>query len=137
MVQYKLNHCRRPINQSLFLQGFTLLEVLVALAVVAIALSAIIKITADYTENVRYLRDKTFASWIASNVMTEIQLSGKPFAEKQGKTVMAQQIWHWQATIQNTADENLQRVTIQVKLVPAYNKPLVNLTGFIEVNKNK
>lgn len=56
--------------------GFTLVEVLVAVAVLAIAMAAIIKATAENGANAGYLRDKTFAHWIASNKLAEMQLSG-------------------------------------------------------------
>lgn len=57
-------------------RGFTLVEVLVAVAVLGIAMAAVIKATAENGANASYLRDKTFAHWIASNKLAEMQLSG-------------------------------------------------------------
>lgn len=56
-------------------RGFTLVEVLVAVAVLGIAMAAVIKATAENGANASYLRDKTFAHWVASNKLAEMQLS--------------------------------------------------------------
>ena len=56
--------------------GFTLLEVLVALAVLTLSLSAAIQAVGDYTGNQAYLRDRTFAEWVAHNQLASVQLSG-------------------------------------------------------------
>ncbi len=67
--------------------GFTLLEVLIALAVLAIALAAVLKTTQQQIENIGYLRDQTIAHWVASNVLHEIQLREQwlPVGKTQGK----------------------------------------------------
>jgi general secretion pathway protein I len=55
--------------------GFTLLEVLVALAVLAIAMGAIINAATQSIASTAYLRDQTFASWVALNQVNE-QIAG-------------------------------------------------------------
>ncbi len=55
-------------------RGFTLLEVLVALAVLAIAMAALIKTGGENTRSAAYLRDKTLAQWVAMNVIAEQRL---------------------------------------------------------------
>ncbi|HEX2238999.1 MAG TPA: type II secretion system minor pseudopilin GspI, partial [Gammaproteobacteria bacterium] len=55
-------------------RGFTLLEVLVALAVIAIALASIIKVVGTGAANAGYLRDKTFAHWVAANRLVQMQI---------------------------------------------------------------
>ena len=57
------------------LRGFTLLEVLVALAVIAIALASIIKAVGTGAANASYLRDKTFAHWVAANRLAQMQIT--------------------------------------------------------------
>ena len=47
--------------------GFTLVEVLIALAVVAISLAAIVKVGVETGYSFTYLRDRAMASWVASN----------------------------------------------------------------------
>ena len=56
--------------------GFTLLEVLVALVVLALLLGAVIQATGNYTANQVYLRDRIFAEWVAHNqLVTELMSS--------------------------------------------------------------
>ncbi|HVJ29316.1 MAG TPA: type II secretion system minor pseudopilin GspI, partial [Gammaproteobacteria bacterium] len=55
--------------------GFTLIEVLVALAVIALGLTAVIKALGEYTYAANYMRQKTLASWIATNKLTEIAIA--------------------------------------------------------------
>ena len=57
--------------------GFTLLEVMVALTIVAIALSAMIAAAGKNSADVAYLRDKTFAHWVALNQISEMQARQK------------------------------------------------------------
>ena len=58
-------------------RGFTLVEVVVALAIVAIGMLAVFKTIGDTTHNVTHLRDRSFAAWIADNLITEIRISGE------------------------------------------------------------
>jgi len=54
--------------------GFTLLEVLVALAVVSIALAAGLRAAAALTDNAQRLDDVIAAQWCADNQLTELRL---------------------------------------------------------------
>lgn len=58
--------------------GFTLLEVLVALAVVAIALAAGVRAAGALTDNAERLADVTAAQWCADNQLTALRLAGGP-----------------------------------------------------------
>lgn len=80
------------------MRGFTLLEVLVALAVLALALSAGIKGAGSNVENTAYLRDRTLAHWVAMNKMTELDVFQKypaPDNTERGTSVLAGHEWHW------------------------------------------
>ena len=61
--------------------GFTLLEVLVALAVVAVALAALVKTGADHARNTTYLQERTLAHWAGQNLLTEFQTGMRVVAE--------------------------------------------------------
>ena len=56
-------------------RGFTLIEVLVALAIVAIALGAGIKAAGALTGNAERLSDVTAAEWCADNQLTALKLA--------------------------------------------------------------
>jgi general secretion pathway protein I len=60
-------------------RGFTLVEVLVALAIVAVALGAGLKAAAALTSNAERLGDVTAAQWCADNVLTNLRLSRAAF----------------------------------------------------------
>ena len=58
-------------------RGFTLIEVLVALAIVVIGMAAVMGAIPSSAKTVSYLRDKTFAQWVAENQIVTIRLSGQ------------------------------------------------------------
>ncbi len=88
-------------------RGFTLIEVLVALAIVAIALGAGIKAAGSNVSNAAYLRDRTFAHWVAMNKLAEMETMKKfPAAgeTERGTTLMAGHEWHWKVITKVTKD---------------------------------
>ena len=113
--------------------GFTLLEVLVALAILAIALAAVIKTTTENAENARYLRDKTLAQWVAMNVLTEIQVRGEwpALGKNEGQALMADHEWYWTMQISETVDQELRRLEMQVRDRREAKEPVTVLVGFI------
>ena len=114
-------------------RGFTLIEVLVALAVLAIALSAIIKTMSTNTLNSIYLRDRTLAEWVALNKVTELQLSTDwPSAGKSdGSTVMGNHEWFWEAEIKTTPDVDVDTVTVRVRDTRDAANPVSTLQAYI------
>lgn len=112
--------------------GFTLLEVMVSLAVLSIALSAIVRANTTYTSNLGYLRDKTLAHWVAVNKMNEITLTNtwpEPGVKK-GSTTMAKRNWAWRVDTQNTPDSSVRRLEIEIRYEADDEDPLTTLTGF-------
>ena len=99
--------------------GFTLIEVVVALAVITIGLAAVIKATGIVTKNTAQLNERTIAMWVAQNAMTEFELDLENDADKEtkGTEEMAGVEWHWSKTIENTQDPDIKRVEIQVRRV--------------------
>ena len=114
-------------------QGFTLLEVLVALAILAIALSAAIKVSTENVENASYLRDRTLAHWVAMNILTEIQIKAvwPSLGKKTGTTMMAEREWFWIMETSDTIDKELRRVEIKVFHKKDDENALSLLVGFI------
>ena len=97
--------------------GFTLIEVLIALAVLAIAMAAVIKVSASNTSNTAYLKEKSIAHWIAVNKANELRLTENwpSVGTKKGSVVMAKQEWRWQLKVSNTPDKNIRRMDIEVQ----------------------
>lgn len=114
--------------------GFTLLEVLVALAVLALTMGAVIKAVGDYTGNQAYLRDRTLAVWVARNVLAEQQLeSAWPgVGEIKGNSDMGGREWSWLATVTQTEEEELRRLDVEVHMIDDDDsEPLAVLSGFL------
>lgn len=111
--------------------GFTLVEILVALAVVAFALSALVSASGQSSNNAAALRDRTYAQWVASNALTELRLD--PGINKEtrqsGDELMAGQRWDWRAEVINTPDPNLLRIDVRV-FPQGEDGSVVTLTGF-------
>src|SRR3569833_1152710 len=55
--------------------GYTLIEILVALAIIATAVAAVVAGVSGYVNNAAYLRDRTVAQWVVSNKIAEMQLA--------------------------------------------------------------
>ncbi|MGM0593466.1 MAG: type II secretion system minor pseudopilin GspI [Pseudomonadota bacterium] len=97
-------------------RGFTLMEVLVALAVVAVALAALLKSVGGNASNAAYLRDKSFAHWVAMNVVAERQLQLESEGNKRdsGEAEMGQRRWYWQTELLETFDDAIWRLEVEV-----------------------
>jgi general secretion pathway protein I len=97
--------------------GFTLLEVLVALAVLALVLGAIIKAGGVSASNVALLRDRTLAGWVAENKINELLLSRDwPDAGvSDDTTTLAGREWYWEVRISETSDPDLRRLDVAIR----------------------
>jgi general secretion pathway protein I len=114
--------------------GFTLLEVLVALGVLALTMAAVIRAVGSYTGNQAYLRDRTFAVWVARNVLAEQQLEAAwpGVGELKGTADMGRREWQWLARVTQTEEAELRRLDVEVQLVDVEDEqPLAVLSGFL------
>lgn len=116
--------------------GFTLLEVLVALAVLAIGLGAVIKVAATSTETITLLRDRTVAGWVAANRINELLLADDwpALGRRSGDTEMVGRRWRWEQRVAATADGGLRRVEVAVSAINSNqvnNSVLVQQLAFI------
>lgn len=118
-----------------YMQGFTLLEVLIALAVLALSMGAVIKATSDYTGNQSYLRDRTLAMWVARNVLVRFQVEGEwlSVGERKGTEEMGNQEWRWMTRISQTEEAELRRLDVEVYPVDSDDdeNPVSVLSGFL------
>ncbi len=112
--------------------GFTLLEVLVALAILAIALITGLKAISQNVNNASYLRDKTLAQWVAQNQLNELRLSGQwPPAEASGTAQMAGHEWNWRMSVEEVAVDDLRRVNIMVSPLETPEQIVVTLPAIV------
>jgi general secretion pathway protein I len=113
-------------------RGFTLIEVMVAMAIAALGLTAVIFSTSQMIDAGNTMRQKTYASWIAQNKITELRLRNiKPnVSETVGEIDYADREWSWHATISETGIDELYRVDVQVGLV-GDDENIRTVSGFI------
>ncbi len=114
-------------------RGFTLIEVLVALAVIAIGLVAVLAVAARSGRVDFELQQRTFAAWVASNQIERMRLAATwpSIGTRDGKVTLADRDWHWKAIVAKTADPDLRRVTMSVATAAAPNDSITQLLGFL------
>lgn len=96
--------------------GFTLIEVMLALAIFGMAALAAVKAATDHLSSVGYLQDKTFARYVASNRLAELSLTTTwpPANNVTGSEMMAGKEWFWQQQVAETAVGDFRAVNIRV-----------------------
>ena len=97
--------------------GFTLIEVLVALAIVTIGMAAVLGALTSSANTSAYMRDKTFAQWVALNQIAMLRLSGQmtPTGNSDGDTDFAGRKWHWRREVVSTQVPGVVRIDIKVR----------------------
>jgi general secretion pathway protein I len=98
-------------------RGFTLIEVLVALAIVVIGMSALLGAMTSAADTSIYLRDKMFAEWVALNRVEEVRLQfRKPAKGKSdGEVEYAGRKWRWEQEVLETEIPGILRVEVKVR----------------------
>lgn len=126
----------KPINFARH-KGFTLLEVLIAMAILAMAGVAVMKAGSQHMTGLIMLKDVTYSSWVAENRMVEIQLEGKfpPANNKKGKMEMAGREWFWKQSVEKVTDKSMRQVTVEVRYKEDDKEPMYQLTTYMGDNK--
>jgi general secretion pathway protein I len=98
-------------------RGFTLIEVLVALAIVTVGMAAVLGTLTSSADTVAYLRDKTFANWVALNQIALVRISGQLPApgKSDGDTDFAGRKWHWHQEVSTTQVPGMVRMDVSVR----------------------
>jgi len=125
---------RQPHRLSLTrARGFTLLEVMVALAVIAIGLGAVITEASRNISNASLLQDKTLGHWVASNKIVEMQVKNEwPAAGEQKEDVeMAGREWYLTLKIIDTLDERVKRVDVEVRTDASSERPITKVIAYL------
>lgn len=118
-------------------RGFTLVEVMVALAVVAVALPALMTSIYQQTDSTAYLRDKSLARMVAANKMAELRLLNAAAAtvfvgKDSGSIELAGRDWAWALDSTTTEIPNFFRLEIIVAgSEEELSNPLFTLAAFV------
>ncbi len=113
--------------------GFTLIEMLAAVAVLAIAMAAILSGMARFANNAAHLQTRTISVWVAHNRLTEIDLqrAWPDEGKSDGEMAMAGLDWKWEVEVKKTPDPTLRRVEIWVLPQRGERSAAPTLTAFI------
>ncbi len=115
--------------------GFTLVEVLVALVVVALGLTALMVAVNGTARTSGFLRDKSLAQWIALNRLAEVRLNVVKFGQNTdtGELDFGSRKWHYDTRYFDTSIASMKRVVVRVYRGDAKTKgnPLAQAVGFL------
>lgn len=123
---------RRYVNKT-GSKGFTLLEILVALAVVAIGTAAVLQTAGATAKSLQVAEDRILATWVASNRIAEIRLARSwPAAGTVDRSeVLAARTWHYREFVKSTADPDVARIDIIVYDGPERQHEEASVFGYI------
>lgn len=113
--------------------GFTLVEILVALAVVAVALAAGMRALAQSADGAGTLKARTLAMWVAQNRLAAAALAGAlpPAGERSGDAVQANRAFVWREKVGTTPNPAFRRVDIEVAEADRPTYVLARMTGYV------
>lgn len=120
------------------LRGFTLIEVMVALAIVAFSLAAVAASMGQMIDAANSMRERSYANWIAQNKIAEMRLATEvpEVSATSGEVEFAGTEWAWEAIVSEAGVENLYRVDVSVSL-PGSESGIRTVTGFIGERSNE
>jgi general secretion pathway protein I len=115
-------------------RGFTLIETMVALVIVSLGMTAVYMQLSQYASNAIYLRDKTLASWIGSNVVTELSIQPQwpGIGDEMQEREFADRVWSLTIEISETEVENLRRADVSVALADRPERIIHTVSALIE-----
>jgi general secretion pathway protein I len=114
-------------------RGFTLIEVLVALAVLAIALAAVMRAMAQAVDTTVSLREHAVALWVAQNRLAEhmMRLDWPAADTINGETEMGGEKWYWREQVSTTPEPKMRRMEITVRRSPDSKDARAKLVGYL------
>lgn len=114
-------------------KGMTLLEVIVALAVFSIAAVSITKSLGDQIANMPILEERTYAQWVANNVMVDARLDAKfpEIGKKDGEMELAGRDWYWRKEIVKTSDDKFRMIRVSVSNDARYKRIVAQVSSYV------
>jgi general secretion pathway protein I len=112
--------------------GFTLLEVMVALAVVAFAVAALWRGLAQATAVTQALAERTAARWVAQNRLALREAAGgwPSTRTTDGTEQIDGRVWYWRESVEQSDEPLLRRVTVEVRAAVGA-APVFELSGYL------
>jgi general secretion pathway protein I len=113
--------------------GFTLIEVMLAMAVFSIAGIALLSAATNNARNIGYLEDKMFANWVAANQLVATNLVAKwpPKNNLKGEVELAGRAWFWQQKVLKTTDKDMRAIVMEIRLKEDDELAISSLTTYV------
>jgi len=113
-------------------KGFTLIEVMIALFIVALSLTAVTASISQMINAAESMRNRTYASWIAQNRITEFRLAAEvpEVGTSNGEVQYANTDWSWRAVVVETLVDDLFRIDVTVSLAGSDDN-IRTVSGFV------
>jgi general secretion pathway protein I len=113
--------------------GFTLVEIVIAVAVVAISVAAAFQIVSQAAFGTQRMQERTLASWIALNRIAELRLQPAfpPIGTSDGEVEFGPAEWVWEAEVSATQVETLRRVEVTVRYQRDDGAAMATVVGFV------
>ena len=113
--------------------GFTLLEILAALTIAAVGITAVMQTTGSSISVLQRTEDRMIGNWVASNLITELRLirTTPVTGSRTIKIKMAGRDWYGQQRTKKTADKLIFRVDVDVYTDPQKERLAASLFGYI------
>jgi general secretion pathway protein I len=111
--------------------GFTLVEVLVALVILAVAAAGLIGAAEAHVDSIRSIEARAAAQWVAENRIAELTVSQDAVPGGPGAVEMLGQLWTVQLSKRASEDPDLEAMTISVAQAEAA-EPLVTMDFFLD-----
>ena len=113
--------------------GFTLVEMLVALAIVAVALTAGMRALAQAADGAGTLKARTLALWVAQNRLASAEFARElpPPGQRSGDATQAGLAFVWRETVAGTPNPVFRRIEVEVAEAQAPDYVLARLTGYV------
>lgn len=113
-------------------RGFTLIEVMVAMAIFGTAALAAVNAASSHLSSISQIQQKTFAQYVASNRLVDLSLSQQwPLEDDaSGRMRLAEQDWQWQQQVVETVTPDVVAVTVTVSK-PNQDGEIISLTRYV------
>jgi general secretion pathway protein I len=101
--------------------GFTLIEVLIALMILAIAVVGMLSLLSNSIHNTTYLKDRTMGEWVARNAIARVILQSNNHVStstQTGQISMAGTLWYWNVTVSPTPNPAILRLRATATRTP-------------------
>jgi general secretion pathway protein I len=113
--------------------GFTLVEILVALAILAVALAAGMRAVAQSADSATLLKQRTLALWVAQNRLAAAQVTTPwpPLGAREGDAAQAGARFLWRENVAGTPNPWFRKIEITVTLPGAPDYALARIVGYV------